>query len=362
MLQHKETSMEPDNSQEISLKDLILTVQDWWRYLLHKWLIILLAGIIGAGLGFTYSLLKKPTYIGELTFVLEENKSSSLGAYASIASQFGVDLGGGGGVGVFSGENIMGFLKSRLMVEKTLLTGVDIDGKSQSLANLYISTYKLRERWKNVPRLENIDFPVTTDRKSLTRVQDSILYTLYKVIAEKHLEIAKPDKKLSFIAVALSTENEFFSKLFVERLVKEAVDFYVQTKTQRSKQNVDILQLKADSIEVLLNRKTYSAAASQDLNMNPARSLATVNTEVASRDKIMLQTVYGEVIKNLELAKLTMAQETPIIQIVDTPIFPLRKEKFGKLKGLILGGIIAGFLTSIVLIIRKIFAHIMEHR
>jgi len=360
MLQQKEISAEPTSSQEeISLKDLIFTVRGWWRYLLRKWFIVLLAGILGGGIGLAYALLKKPTYVGELTFVLEENKSSSLGAYASIASQFGVDLGGSGGVGVFSGDNIMGFLKSRLMVEKTLLTGTNVDGKKQSLANLYISTYHLREGWRKDPRLEKIDFPITTERKSFTRLQDSILYTLYKVIAEKNLEVAKPDKKLSFIGVALSTENETFSKEFVETLVREAVAFYVNTKTQRSKQNVGILQAKADSIEILLNRKTYSAAASQDLNMNPARNLATVSTEVASRDKIMLQTVYGEVIKNLELAKLTMAQETPIIQIVDSPIYPLRKEKLGKLKGLVLGGLIAGILASIALIVRKIFADIM---
>src|SRR3954467_9549239 len=115
--------------EEVSLKELLQKLVEWWRYLLSKWLVIGVFGIIGAGLGLTYALVKKPKYSAELTFVLEENKSSSLGAYAGLASQFGLDLGGGGGSGIFAGDNILEFLKSRFMVEKALLSPVEVDGK-----------------------------------------------------------------------------------------------------------------------------------------------------------------------------------------------------------------------------------------
>ncbi|WP_261387554.1 hypothetical protein [Chitinophaga pinensis] len=36
-----------------------------------------------------------------MTFVLEDTKSGGLGAYAGLASQFGIDIGGGGGMGIF---------------------------------------------------------------------------------------------------------------------------------------------------------------------------------------------------------------------------------------------------------------------
>ncbi|MCK7558118.1 hypothetical protein MKQ70_25170 [Chitinophaga sedimenti] len=126
-------------------------------------------------------------------------------------------------------------------------------------------------------------------------------------------------------------------------MVDVATAFYTKTKTQRSKANVDVLQTKADSLERLLNRKTYATAAAQDLNLNPARSLARVPLEMETRDKMVVQTMYAEVIKNLEFSKLTMAQETPIIQIIDTPVFPLKKIRLGKVKGIITGGMLAGF-------------------
>lgn len=346
---------------EISFREIILKIQGWFRYLVGKWIIIVVFALIGAGLGILYSLTSKIKYKAELSFVVEESKPNALGAYAGLASQFGIDLGGSMSSGVFSGDNIVEFMQSRLMVEKALLTPVLLGEKPKSLADYYLDITGQREKWDKNPSLQKIQFPVSGTRQGFTLQQDSILYDIYKNIKNTQLTVSKPDKKLSFIWVECKSTDEQFSKLFTERLVKEATEFYIQTKLQRSKSTVDKLQFKADSIESLLNRKTYSVAESQDLNLNPARNIAGVRTELMARDKIVLQTMYGEVIKNLEMSKMAMAQETPIIQIVDSPILPLIKEKTGIVKGATLGAILFGFLTVIVLLFRRIYKVIMTN-
>lgn len=344
----------------ITLKDLILKLQEWWRYLLSKWLLIVIFGLIGAGLGLVRSLLGKISYIGELTFVLEDNQGNPLSSYMGLASQFGIDLGGNSTSGVFTGDNIIEFLQSRLMIEKSLLSPIKIDGKVMSLADLYIDSYEMRDSWANKPALKALHFPPNADRRKFSRQQDSILSLIHKEITENRLEIDKPDKKLNFISVRCTTVSEAFSQTFTQQLVKEATGFYVDTKTKRNKVNVDRLQSQADSLEMMLNRKTFSAAAAQDLNLNPARQVAGVSSELAMRDKLVLQTMYGEVVKNLELSKIAMAHETPVIQIVDTPILPLERKKFGKLKGLVLGGFLGGVLIVLALIIKKMYREIMS--
>lgn len=56
--------MEKENwsskNDEISLKELLQKIKMWYNYLLSQWKIIVLAGTIGAILGVTYSILKKP--------------------------------------------------------------------------------------------------------------------------------------------------------------------------------------------------------------------------------------------------------------------------------------------------------------
>jgi uncharacterized protein involved in exopolysaccharide biosynthesis len=73
----------------------------------------------------------------------------------------------------------------------------------------------------------------------------------------------------------------------------------------------------------------------------------------------MLATIFGEVVKNLELAKFTLSQETPVIQIVDKSYLPLKKEQESKLKGLLLGGFLGAFITIVVLLAKRWWASIM---
>lgn len=348
-----------NQDDEISVKDLILKLQDWCRYFFKKWVVIVPVGIAGALLGLLYAYNVKVNYVAEITFVLEDNKSNALSSYAGLASQFGIDLGGSSGSGVFSGDNFAEFLRSRLMIEKTLLSPVKVENKEISLAELYIRMNELRDNWSGKPALKNIQFPVNPDRSKFTLQQDSVLNSIYQGIIKSNLLIYKPDKKLSFLAVKCTALNETFSKVFVERVVEEATTFYIDTKTKRSKTNVDKLQLKADSLEYLLDRKTFSLAATQDLNVNPIKRVATVNSQLAARDQAVLQTMYVEVMKNLEISKMAMVQEAPLVQVIDRPIYPLKKEKFGKLKGILMGGILAGVLIIAFLFIRRIYEKIM---
>ena len=73
----------------------------------------------------------------------------------------------------------------------------------------------------------------------------------------------------------------------------------------------------------------------------------------------MLGTLYGELVKNLEFAKLTLVREEPLVQIIDQPILPLPKERLGKLKSIITGGMLFGVLSVLGLVGRKIWLELI---
>ena len=114
----------PDN--EISLRELIQKIKNWFTFIRSKWVYLLIAIVLGAGLGFLYAKLKKPVYTATATFVLEDGGGGGgLGQYAGIASMVGLDLGGGGGSGIFSGDNILELYKSRTMITNPLVIKPD---------------------------------------------------------------------------------------------------------------------------------------------------------------------------------------------------------------------------------------------
>jgi hypothetical protein len=145
-------------------------------------------------------------------------------------------------------------------------------------------------------------------------------------------------------------------------LTKVVSDFYVQTKTERAAKNVAILQHQTDSVRRMLNAAISGVAISADVNPNPNPSLQTLHVPSLRRqvDVQANTAILTELVKNLEIAKMTLLQETPLIQVIDKPILPLEKDRVGKLKGVILGGIIGGFLTIFALFFDKVCKSIMS--
>ncbi|MBL0884126.1 MAG: hypothetical protein IBJ16_12405, partial [Chitinophagaceae bacterium] len=217
----------------------------------------------------------------------------------------------------------------------------------RSLADEYVSVYKLNQKWeKNSKVGKTISFAPNATLRD--RLKDSLLQqVIIKKILEKELVIAKPDKKLGFFELAVSTRSEMLSLVFCERLLKVATDFYIEAKTRRLTANVQRLQRKADSLLFALNRKTYSAAdaSRQLLDVNPVYAVPEVSAEITSRDKVMQATIYAEIVKNLEISKTSLIQETPTVQIVDAPVLPLKDDKTDWWLGMLAG---AALLVLIV--------------
>jgi uncharacterized protein involved in exopolysaccharide biosynthesis len=346
---------EQNENDEISLKELIDKAQEWFSYLVSQWKIIVLAGIIGAAIGLTYSFIKKPIYTATLSFALEDEKSGmGLGGALGLASSFGIDLGGGGG-SIFTGSNLTELFKSRSMVEKTLLTPITQDGKIISLAEMYIHNEEWRESWNDTKDFKNIQFLPRTNRNNYSRVQDSILGVIYTALSEKSLTVDQKDPKVAIITIDVTSIDELFAKYFTEALVKEVSDFYIETKSKKSRENMGILERQTDSIRRELNNAITGVAISNDntFNLNPALNVRRAPSARRQVDVQANTAILTELVKQSELAKVTLRKETPLIQVIDKPILPLEKKEFGIVKGLVVGGFIGGFLIVVFLFSRK---------
>lgn len=350
------SSNQNTTNDEISLKELIEKGKEWYQYLFSQWKTIVLAGIIGACLGLAYSIYKKPIYTATLSFALEDDKGGGgLGGALGLASSLGLDLGGGGG-SIFTGTNLTELFKSRAMVEQTLLSPIVYDGKKISLAEFYIQNNEWRENWKDNPKFASLQFVPNGDRKAYTRDQDSILGVMYSNLSTNGLSVGQKDKKVAIISIDVNSNNELFAKYFTEALVKEVSDFYIDTKSKKSRDNMLILERQTDSIRRELNGAITGVAVANDntFGLNPAMNVRRAPSARRQVDVQANTAILTELVKQTELAKVTLRKETPLIQVIDKPILPLKKEKFGKAKGILLGGILAGFLIVLVLIVRRI--------
>ncbi len=331
---------------EVSVKDIVQKIKTWLSYLKTKIRYVIITGIIFTLLGLCYSLFTKPLYTATLSFALEDSKpGATLSAYAGLASQFGLDVANGGGA--FTGDNLIELMRSRKMIEKSLLDSVTYQGQNLSLAELYIRFNDLRNHWLSDKQLDNIKFLPGVNSSTFSIKQDSLMSIFYEDLLLKNLMVYKIDKKLSIINVTVTSKSEVFLKYFAQRLGDEVSKFYIETKTKKSAQNVNILEHQADSVRLQLNGAINGVASSIDVNPNPNpnRSVLRVPAQHKQVDVQANTTMYAELVKNLEIAKVSLRNETPLIQIIDIPTLPLKKDHIGKIKGTLIGFFLGVFIS-----------------
>ena len=130
-------------SEEIFFISFVKKLIKAFKYVKTKKLIIFSGGFLFAISGATYVYFTSPKYTARVTFFSDNDKGGKLGGYASIASQFGIDL-GSGNEGAFTGDNLIALFKSRVIIEKVLFSKFD-STKNIDIIDQYFINHKINK-------------------------------------------------------------------------------------------------------------------------------------------------------------------------------------------------------------------------
>ena len=345
------TMNEINDKQEVTIGELFSNAYNYAKYVLSKWLVIIVVISIGALIGLLISVYKKPIFESTLTFALEEESSGASDALG-LASQFGFDLGAGSG-GAFKGPNVLELFKSRLMVVQTLLSPINLNGKTQSMADAYISINKLDQNQSKKSAHPKIHFEIGDS--NLSRKQDSVLNIIYSSILLEELSIIQKDKKVQMFYLEIHSKNELFAKIFTETLAFNVTKFYVESKSKKARANLAILEQQTDSVRKELNSALSGVAVATDqtFGLNPALNVRRISSAKQEVEVKMNTAILSELIKQQELARVSVRKQTPLLQIIDKPILPLKNDSYSKTKSFLIGGFLAGFIVIVFLVLRK---------
>lgn len=311
--------------------------------LLKLWWLFLIVGILAGVVGIYYASSQKPAYKSRLTFALDDGDNGGIGNFLNLASQFGINI--GSGKDIFAGDNILEIMKSRRMVEGVLLSIDTFENKPYTLIEYYLE--KAREGAKP-GKSAVVHFPVGQDRRTFTYQQDSILYRVYQGFAQNNLVAQRPDRKLGIYEVNVVSPNEKFTKDFTDRIVAQTNAYYIEIRTKKAKETLDVLEDRVASMKGNLNSSISERAAVQDVNINPAFSAAQVPVLKQQTNIQVYGAAYGEMFKNLELARFQYLNEIPLMQIIDKANYPMEIIKMGKLKAAILFAILVELLVLVI--------------
>ncbi|WP_158797053.1 hypothetical protein [Pedobacter sp. L105] len=312
-------------------------------YLLKKWYFLCLAAVAGGLVGYLLFKRATPIYKADISFVLSTDQKDR-NNFAGLASQMGFDGIAPSADNIFSGDNIVELFKSRKLIGSALLSVID-SPTHQSLLN-YITQSQYRNLYLQLGPFNQQPNTYSAKQNRLYR----------KIITEvgKSFFVFKKDKKLVFFIISAQSSDPKIAYHVSKCLLNETARYFIETKTKVAAKSVNLLQHEADSIATVL-RTIFSSTAvmnDQTYNLNPSISVQRSGSMFNQAKAMAFSAAYTEVMRNLEISKITLQKETPLYRIIDEPELPLVPVT-GNLLKYILPASAFGFLLMAVLLAGK---------
>ena len=333
----------PEN-KEIEIRDIIITLKEIKQELISRSFKIGLFVFLFSLTAVLINFFQDSRYKAELSFVVEDKqKSTPLSSVSGLASQFGFDFFSSSN-STFSQANIMELLKSRGVISKTLLRS---NNKNLFIQN-YISMYNLDSDWKNNKDLVGITFKNQIDIK-----HDSIITMIWEKIIEDDISVEIKNDETDIIYLSFKSKEEKFAKLFSENLIDEMSSMYIEYQTKQSTNTIDFLQNRADSVFNELEKAEEEFARVKDINQRIIKASGRLKELQLMRSVEVLSTMYLELVKNIEISKLTLLNQTPIIQVIDRPTLPLEDTKLSSFLVFLISFVLSFLISVFYFVFRK---------
>ncbi len=311
--------------QDSLLRDMISNVKEITGEMSKGRIIFLIVGVLVFGYFIFKKLITPTEYVSRSSFMLNESGGDNTGISA-ILGQFGIATPGQN----VSLQKIIEIAKTRIISEKVFLAKEIVNGKEDYLGNHIIQVLNNTNEWSkselfmNSDLLRNFQF-THKDLSKFSDIENTALKKLHSIFLKK-LETSFNEKTGIMELTTIFADHEL-SYVLGKKLFDELSLFYVNKTTERQQETYNKLKFKVDSIKNLMNRKDYTLAHLKDGYRNTWTFEDVVPQNQTDRDVRMLNLVYSEAIKNLEIASFTLQNQTPFIQALDLPLKPLEKRR-----------------------------------
>jgi uncharacterized protein involved in exopolysaccharide biosynthesis len=352
-------------NEELSLKDLLLRLYEFWKELWRNWYLIAL--IIIPFLAFQlykhYTTVTK--YQAELSFMINDDEGGSSAGLSSLLGQFGF----GGKKTEYNLDKMLELMRSRKITERVLFEKRSINGQEDFLGNHLIRNLDSLKMWAekrmfgNVPELKGFLFS-NSKLENFNRLENSALKTLHgKILGdEKTPGIISGEYKdeTGIIKISGATTSEELSADLVNTYYDKLSEYYINKAIEKQRATFELVKAKMDS----LSTETALAEAAWARHKDANRGIFTMKDELKGQQLFKevekLNEMYIEAVKNFEIADFSLKNSTPVIQVIDLPLPPLSPRGSSLLIRLIKGLAFGGFVGVAFVVGRKVFRDIMN--
>jgi uncharacterized protein involved in exopolysaccharide biosynthesis len=352
-----ETSRKKDAEEgeiEIRWSDIVQFLQSSRRQ-------FLIGALLGLLIGALYALSKPNVYTAQVTVMpeIQARGASGLGSLGSLAGLAGLSLDNVGAQDAIRPDLYPNVLQSvpfalhllkqpvysqKLQATMSFQEFIDRINHENFIGRI-LDLFATNEKEGKDERLDPKNFSKTIQ---ITKEQDLLV---------KHIQttaMAVYDRKTGILTLS-AVEQDPVVAATLARLSLDYLTNYITTyRTEKARKQVTFLAQRVNEAKGRYQTAEYALATYRDRNRNVLLNTAKIDEQRLQADYLLEQSVYNELSKQLEQAKIKVQEETPVFKILEPPTVPINKSA-PKRTLLMLGFSVVGLIISIVIaLIRRV--------
>ena len=352
--------MAEDYNDELTLKELILKVQDYIWTIIRNWWIVVIFCAISVG-GFLYKHYSSHLLYGATLKYVVEGQSGTGGGIANILGSIGMGKSSGGAVNpyklleVFQGSELFLKVMSSKMPNGNLI------------ANEILTEYNLIEEWSEVnPEYSGFKFSEIGELDDTDILKQKVIKNLrFHVLGSdvdrsSALTTLALDEEIGIYTLSTGSRSEAISLALTNAFYDEIRFFFEEEVFRDQKQIANILKEKKDSLQAVRNYRIRDLAKFENKNRSVIGKDLLAERTIMTMEQHAINEAYAQVMQNSELTDINSRNQKPLFVAVDRPFKPLSAVGSSLAKKIIIGFAIGIFLSFLFIIIRKMYRDIMS--
>lgn len=325
----------PDTSDEIDLTDILRQLWGKRRFILKVTVFFLLMGLFIA-------LFSPVKYTAQCTVVPQTGKSGSSGNLGGLAAMMGVNIGAVGTSEEALSPNVYPqIVKSVPFTREIMQTPIRVkksEGKEITLYNYYTDkkyqSFNLINSIKRYTiglpgvllgtiRGENAQNEVqpidSTSLLSLTRKEERVYLAIQNSI------LLNLNSKEGYISIGYIFPEAEASARITDQVRKTLEEYVTAFKSEKMEDNLIFVEQSFNGARKDFLDKQERLASFQDANRGLTTASARATEQRLRSEYDIAFTVYNELAKQLEQAKLAVKESKPILTVIDPVVVPVQK-------------------------------------
>ncbi|MCK8492295.1 Wzz/FepE/Etk N-terminal domain-containing protein [Spirosoma sp. RP8] len=355
-----------ENRREVSFEDdrIEIRLSDILKFLRASRRWILWGASIGFVIGTLYAFSKPNIYTSQVTVMpeIQAKGAANLGGLGSLAGLAGIDIGSaqGSGMDAIRPDIYPDVLKSIPFALHILDQKVysDFLRRDTSLRTLFEEQDKKSLITKLLSSKNSQEENSSTVHKKglkalqLTKRQEADVKAVHNAVSSVY------DKKTGIITVSAKLSDPI-AAADVARLSLEYLTNYITSyRTEKARNQVQFLTRQVNEARRRYQETELALSIYKDRNRGVFLNTAKIEEQRLQGDFLLAQSVYNDLSKQLEQAKIKVSEESPIFKTLEPASIPLRKSGPNR-AAILLGFIIVGAISgSVIYGIRLLKLHL----